>query len=105
MVILIKVSLSGSTLLRGGTRKTPTKADLQILHFRNILIAKQSNNFGVLKTLMKIDTDDASAINQIKKIVVQQFHIDIQIDEELNATVHSTKTRGAEFAEKMDWIF
>lgn len=56
-------------------------------------------------TIMKIDTDDAKAINQIKNIVVQQFHIDVQIVEEFNDTVETSKTKWAEFAEKMDGLF
>lgn len=55
-------------------------------------------------TLMKIDTDDASAINHIGDRC-PAISYRVQIVEELNDTVHSTKTRGAEFAEKMDWIF
>ncbi len=54
-------------------------------------------------TTLNIATDDMSAIKEIQKMVVQKFHFDIQIIN--RATTNHTKTKWAEFAEKMDGLF
>lgn len=54
-------------------------------------------------TTLNIGTNDMSAIKEIQKMVVQKFHFEVQII----ATEPSkkSKTKWAEFAEKMDGLF
>jgi len=54
-------------------------------------------------TTLNIATDDMSAIKEIQKMVVQKFHFDVEIIE--REIVNNTKTKWAEFAEKMDGLF
>jgi len=54
-------------------------------------------------TTLNIATDDMTAIKEIQKMVVQKFHFDVQIMD--RATTNNTKTKWAEFAEKMDGLF
>jgi hypothetical protein len=54
-------------------------------------------------TTLNIDTNDMTAIKEIQKMVVQKFHFDVQIINK--KTVNHTKTKWAEFAEKMDGLF
>ena len=54
-------------------------------------------------TTLNIATNDMTAIKEIQKMVVQKFHFDVQIiDTKVNK---NTKTKWAEFAEKMDGLF
>lgn len=52
-------------------------------------------------TTLNIGTNDMTAIKEIQKMVVQKFHFDVQIIDKSK----NTKTKWAEFAEKMDGLF
>jgi len=54
-------------------------------------------------TTLHIATNDMTAIKEIQKMVVQKFHFDVQIMDK--KTTNHTKTKWAEFAEKMDGLF
>jgi len=54
-------------------------------------------------TTLHIATNDMTAIKEIQKMVVQKFHFDVQIMD--RKTTNHTKTKWAEFAEKMDGLF
>jgi hypothetical protein len=54
-------------------------------------------------TTLNIDTNDMTAIKEIQKMVVQKFHFDVQIINK--KTANHTKTKWAEFTEKMDGLF
>ena len=54
-------------------------------------------------TTLNIATDDMNVIKEIQKMVVQKFHFDVQIID--NVATNNTKTKWAEFAEKMDGLF
>ena len=55
-------------------------------------------------TTLNIGTNDMTAIKEIQKMVVQKFHFDVQIIDATN-NKNTTKTKWAEFAEKMDGLF
>ncbi len=55
-------------------------------------------------TTLNIGTNDMTAIKEIQKMVVQKFHFDVQIIDTTN-NKNTTKTKWAEFAEKMDGLF
>ena len=54
-------------------------------------------------TTLNIGTNDMTAIKEIQKIVAQKFHFDVQIID--TKVSNNTKTKWAEFAEKMDGLF
>jgi len=54
-------------------------------------------------TTLNIGTNDMTAIKEIQQMVVQKFHFDVQIIQ-AKPSKH-TKTKWAEFAEKMDGLF
>jgi len=54
-------------------------------------------------TTLNIDTDDMTVIKEIRDIVAQKFHFDVEIVD-IKAS-SKTKTKWAEFAEKMDGLF
>jgi len=54
-------------------------------------------------TTLNIGTNDMTAIKEIQKMVVQKFHFDVQIID--SKTSKNTKTKWADFAEKMDGLF
>lgn len=54
-------------------------------------------------TTINIGTNDMTAIKEIQKMVVQKFHFDVQIID--TKASKNTKTKWAEFAEKMDGLF
>jgi hypothetical protein len=54
-------------------------------------------------TTLNIGKNDMTAIKEIQKMVVQKFHFDVQIMD--RKTTNHTKTKWAEFAEKMDGLF
>jgi len=54
-------------------------------------------------TTLNINTDDMNVIKEIKKMVVQKFHFDVEI---INKKADKkSKTKWAEFTEKMDGLF
>jgi len=54
-------------------------------------------------TTLNIGTNDMAAIKEIQEMVVQKFHFDVQIiDTKIS---NKTKTKWAEFAEKMDGLY
>ena len=54
-------------------------------------------------TTLNIGTNDMTAIREIQQMVVQKFHFDVQIIQ--TKSKNETKTKWAEFAEKMDGLF
>ena len=56
-----------------------------------------------MMTILNIGTNDMIAIKEIQQMVVQKFHFDVQIIEA--RPNKNTKTKWAEFAEKMDGLF
>ena len=54
-------------------------------------------------TTLSIGTNDMAAIKEIQQMVVQKFHFDVQIIQP--RSTKNTKTKWAEFAEKMDGLF
>lgn len=56
-------------------------------------------------TTLNIGTNDMTAIKEIQKMVVQKFHFDVQIIDIDKSKSKNTKTKWAEFAEKMDGLF
>jgi len=58
-------------------------------------------------TTLQIDSNDKKTINQLLDIAKNKFHLDVFVIEDTsNAKVKiETKTKWAEFAEKMDGLF
>ncbi len=54
-------------------------------------------------TTLNIGTNDMTAIREIQQMVVQKFHFDVQIIQ--TKSKNETKTKWAEFSEKMDGLF
>jgi len=54
-------------------------------------------------TTLNIGTNDMVAIKEIQQMVIQKFHFDVQIIPP--KSTKNTKTKWAEFAEKMDGLF
>jgi len=58
-------------------------------------------------TTLQIDSNDQNAIAEIKSFVMQKFHFNVQIVNDFDTTKLNvkSKTKWAEFAEKMDGLF
>lgn len=54
-------------------------------------------------TTFQIDTNDKTAIEDIKKFIVEKFHFQVQVMDD--TTVPEQKTKWNEFANKMDGLF
>lgn len=58
-------------------------------------------------TTLQIDSNDKNAITEIKSFVMQKFHFKVQVINDFDTTKSNikSKTKWAEFTEKMDGLF
>ncbi len=56
-------------------------------------------------TTFTIDTNDKSVIEQVKKMLNDKLHLQVQILENISSAKIAKKSKWAEFADKIDGVF
>jgi len=56
-------------------------------------------------TTLQIKTDDLGAVEEIKNIVMQKFHFEVEVIPNKKIVNNKSRTKWAEFADKMDGTF
>lgn len=56
-------------------------------------------------TTFTIDTNDKNIIEQVKKMLNDKLHLQVQILENINSSKTTKKSKWAKFADEMDGIF